>query len=331
MTDIAADPFRERPRRMLRRVLEVIGATVCFESNDRALLAIAEQAFTNLPAHRLGPAVPLTIALVLDGTVPRRRVGKPERMRLASGAGLLTGNIDGLVSVTIAPAERRALVIVSRAMLKFRYHLRYEIIEFVTLTLAARARGLMPLHAACVARADRAVLLLGDSGAGMSTLALLAAADGLALVAEDSVFVAPDTLRATGAPNYLHVRVDSLRHVDPPLRARIRHAPVIERRSGVRKHAFDLRGSGRLAPRPPRIAAVVVVSAERARGPGLLRPLARDSLRRALRITQPYARGQPGWASFERRILRLPAWRIERGDQPADSLAALRDLLRGRP
>jgi serine kinase of HPr protein (carbohydrate metabolism regulator) len=52
------------------------------------------------------------------------------------------------------------------------YLTRYELIEFAVFTLAQRVQGLVPLHAACVGRAGRGLLLMGGSGAGKSTLAL---------------------------------------------------------------------------------------------------------------------------------------------------------------
>jgi hypothetical protein len=57
-------------------------------------------------------------------------------------------------------------------MLRFPYHARYELIEFAVFTLAARAQGLVPLHAACVGEEGRGLLLMGESGAGKSTASL---------------------------------------------------------------------------------------------------------------------------------------------------------------
>ena len=98
-------------------------------------------------------------------------------------------------------------------MLRFPYHTRYELIEFAVFTLASRVQGLVPLHGACVGRAGSGVLLLGPSGAGKSTVTLQCLIEGLGFLAEDSVFVVPDTLLATGVSNFLHVRADSLRWI----------------------------------------------------------------------------------------------------------------------
>ena len=50
---------------------------------------------------------------------------------------------------------------------------RYEMLEFAVFTLASRVQGVVPLHAACIGRRGRGLLLMGDSGAGKSTAALL--------------------------------------------------------------------------------------------------------------------------------------------------------------
>ena len=48
---------------------------------------------------------------------------------------------------------------------------------------------------------------------------------------------------------------------------------------------------------------------------------------RALRRTQQYATIHPRWRKFERRLCALPAYRLARGRNVGESLAALRDLL----
>jgi hypothetical protein len=53
-------------------------------------------------------------------------------------------------------------------------------------------------------------------------------------------------------------------------------------------------------------------------------------LGRALRATQPYATSHPRWRAFERRLGALPAWRLARGANVGESVAALRELLGGR-
>src|SRR3546814_4333811 len=99
-------------------------------------------------------------------------------------------------------------------MLDWPYHLRYELIEFAVFLLAARCQRPVPLHAACVGRGGRGILLLGASGSGKSTLVLHSLLQGLDVLSEDAVFVQPDGMLATGVANFLHVRAAALAGIE---------------------------------------------------------------------------------------------------------------------
>jgi hypothetical protein len=326
--DIERDPFHEQVAKTLRWRTRVLGATVEFSSNSRELLGIAQDAFARVPQHRWSRDASCVVRVRLErvrGGVSRAAPPKPV---LTSGAGLLLGHVDAHNFVVIDPAGARALIQVEDSMLRHRGLVRYELIEFATITLATRVQGLVALHAGCVGIRGRGVLLLGSSGAGKSTLALQSALAGLDFLAEDSVFVNPATLYATGLSAYVHAREDALPLIgDPRARRAIGAAPRILRRSGVRKREVDLRrGLAHLAPRPLRIVAAVVLSARRSRGTDNLAPLTSVELRRVLRAEQPYAAARPGWLEFEQRVLRAGAFRLGRVS-PADGVAALRHLL----
>jgi hypothetical protein len=171
--------------------------------------------------------------------------------------------------------------------------------------------------------------LLGPSGAGKSTLTLQCLIEGVGILAEDSVFVVPDTLLATGVSNFLHVRADSLRWITPGRAvANIRKSPIIRRRTGVRKYEIDLRrGEYPLAERPLRIGAIVFLCAQHAAGrPLLKRLLPADALPMLVR-EQAYAANQPPWAVFTRSVKRVPFFELRRGQHPSESVAALRGLI----
>jgi hypothetical protein len=257
-------------------------------------------------------------------------VDEPPRVRTESGAGLLCGVIDASNYVVIAPEQRWALIVVSEDMLAHPYHVRYELIEFAVFVLAARGMALVPLHGACIGDDGRGVLLLGRSGVGKSTLALRALCDGLALLAEDAVFVDPGTLHLLGVGNFVHVKPDSLRFVeDVATRQWIEHAPTIRRRSGVAKFEADLRRAPlAFSPAPLRLAAVVFVSAEQAvDADDLLERVSGDTVPGLLAADQPYASGQPGWQAFVARASATGVYRLRRGGHPRDAVEALRGLL----
>ncbi len=329
--DLSADPFRERSPPVLRERLQLLGGRFEFTSNSRELLGLVEWAYAGLPRHRLSAVMPrLRVTLLLtSGKRPHAR-SEPPPLEMFSGAGFLGGATDSSDFVALTPERGAALVTVSpRMLLRFPYHARYELIEFAVFTLAARSQGLVPLHAACVSRNGRAVLLMGASGSGKSTAALHSLLRGLDFVSEDSVFVVPDTLRATGLANFLHVRPDSLRWL---ARARdreaIRKSPVILRRSGVRKFEVDLRrGNYQLAASAPTIAAVVFMSAQNAGGHPLLTLLPKSGVPGRLAALQPYAAGQPHWTAFSRNLSGLDAFELRRGQHPLEAAETLGELL----
>lgn len=330
MRDLHADPFGERFRLPFSARKHILGGRFLFESDSVALLQLVEQAYGELPPHHLpGPAQDFRIELRL---VARNAVGasEPPPVQMRSGGGMLCGIMDACNYTILVPEQRKALVVASEDMLRRPYHLRYELIEFAVFTLASRGLGLVPLHGACVGRHGRGVLLLGASGTGKSTLALHSLLHGLDFLAEDAVFVQPESLLATGVANYLHLQADALRFVeDQRIRKWIGQSPVIRRRSGVEKFEADLRlGHGRVAGAPLELAGAVFVSSQPAGDANaLLHPLPEHAIATRLADDQPYGASQPGWAQFERHMRRVGVHQLRRGGHPRASVDALLQLL----
>jgi len=330
--DAGADPFCERPADHRHSVCrQILGGCFRFDSTSEALLDLVETAYDGLPSHHLPGAAPeFRIELrLLPRQVPPNAV-EPPPVRVQSGAGLLCGVMDASNYVVLAPEQRRGLVVASEDMLGHPYHLRYELIEFAVFTLATRGLDLVPLHGACFGARGRGILLLGTSGSGKSTLALHSLLQGMDFLAEDAVFVQPESMLATGVANYLHVQADALRFVDDEATRRwINDAPVIRRRSGVEKFEADLRqGRGRLAAVPLELVGAVFVSAQPADDPDvLLSVIPPHEIADRLRADQAYASGQPGWHRFEQQMMRLGAHQLRRGRHPRNAATALRRLL----
>jgi hypothetical protein len=329
-----ADPFGERTP-TLRRHLQLLGARFQFQSNSRQLLHLVESAYGGLPRQRLSDAAPrlmVRLQLMSGGRQRLSRRLEPPPLNMISGGGFLGGATHGSNFVVLSPQERSALVGISPQMLRFPYHTRYELIEFAVFSLAQRVQGLVSLHAACVGLNGRGVLMMGPSGAGKSTLALLCLLQGLDFLSEDAVFVAPDSLRATGVANFLHVPANSLGWLARETATAIRRSPVIRRRSGVKKFELDLRRGGyRLAASPLTIGAVVFLSPKSAGTGPLLKPLSKSKLLTNLLKAQAYAANQPEWPIFKKRVCRLDAFELRRGLHPIEAVEALRALLDGRP
>jgi hypothetical protein len=245
---------------------------------------------------------------------------------------MLCGTTSSSDFAVVSPDYRSALIVISRGMLRFDYHTRYELIEFAVFMLAARSQNLVPLHGACVGSGDRGLLLIGDSGAGKSTAALHCLLRGMDFLTEDAVFVRPDRMLATGIANFLHIRSNSLHSLPASSASLIRRSPVIRRRSGVEKFEVDLRRTEfRLAASALSVAGVIFLSTQAARHPVLLTRLhGREAVAR-LQETQPYAVNQPGWTTFRKRIALAPAFELRRGRHPAEAADALQGLLADGP
>jgi hypothetical protein len=237
--------------------------------------------------------------------------------------------MDAANYAVLSPAERRGLVVASRQLLRFPYHARYELLEFAVFVLAGRGQGLVPLHAACVGLNGRGLLLIGETGAGKSTVTLQCLLQGLDFLTEDATFVLADGMLATGASNFLHLREDSLRFLDDSsIASLVRRSPVIRRRSGVEKFEVDLRRTGcRLAPSPLEIAGVVFVSKRNAARRVLIAPLDRAEMSARLDRSQRYGAIQPGWTRFRQQLQRSVAFELRRGAHPREAAEALRCVL----
>lgn len=327
--DIFADPFLERAPRLQCGPLRLLGSQFQFQSNNQELLDLVAGAYGGLPAHVLpGGAPRMRIGLQVISSAPHKKRAEPPPLQLLSVAGYVVGASDASTFVVMDAAARAALVTVPARMLRFPYHTRYELIEFAVFTLAARVRGLIPLHGACIGSGRQGLILMGPSGSGKSTVSLQCLLSGFDFVSEDSTFVMPERMLCTGVPNFVHVRSDSLRWVEKRDATVIRESPVISRRSGVRKFEVDLRqGPYQLAPAPVRLAAVIFLSTASADGGALLRPLSRQQTVKRLAVEQPYAANQPGWAGFCRKVSQQGAFELRRGRHPREAVAALRDFL----
>jgi len=325
------DPFGEWQRAAYRERLQLLGGRFEFETDDRRLQRVVRAAYAGLPPHRFAPSAPhfrLRLVATAAGGTPGAR-SEPPPVRSLAGAGLLCGAMGSANFVTVTVAQRAALLVASRQALRYPYHVRYELLEFAVYLLAARAQQLVPLHAGCIGRGGQGVLLMGPSGSGKSTVVLHCLLGGLDFLAEDSVLVQPDTLRATGVASFLHIRPDSLRFLSRAERATLlRNSTTIRRRSGVEKLEIDMRRPGwPLAAAPLAIRAVVFLSRGRAGRRSPLTPMGKAVAGKRLAASQLYAANQPGWRTFRARLSALPAYEMRRSAHPGEAAAALREVL----
>src|SRR5262249_27917780 len=140
--------------------LALLGARFEFQTDSARLLRLVHWAYARLPSHTFG-RVPAHCRMRLALTpTPQARSGEPPPVRPLAGGGLLAGALDGGSFAALSVPQRAALVVLSQDLLRHAYHARYELLEFAVYVLAARVQGLVPLHAACVGRAGRGVLVV---------------------------------------------------------------------------------------------------------------------------------------------------------------------------
>ena len=163
----------------------VLGVPVRFESNSRAVIDVAAEAFgePTLPTKSWRRR-PLTVRVIVyhddhsaDTSV---RVWSPDPTHLV---------LHGPDRVAFTdPVRRSAIAYVSCALVARRLVFRQAVLEQLTFGLVDHYDR-YPLHAAAIARDSAAVLLHGPSGAGKSTLAYAAHLAGLTVVSDDVVWV----------------------------------------------------------------------------------------------------------------------------------------------
>lgn len=335
--NIESDPFGEKTTLAIHRRLNLLGGRFDFESNSRELLQLVDAAYAGLPKHQFLPRPPcfrIRLRLTPKRVVPASRRHphgpfQPPAISMIQGGGILGSCTDSSTFAVLSPEKREALVSVSRSMLRFPYHVRYELIEFAVFTLASRAQRLVPLHAACVGLNGRGILLMGPTGAGKTTVALHCLLNGFEFLSEDSVFVAPRSMKATGIANFIHVRAESLRWLkDSPESLLIRGSPIIRRRSGVKKFEMDLRDKPvHLAQKPLKIVGVAFLTSQVACAGPILRPLAQATARARLAEMQGYGASLPSWRAFKKQVSQLTLFEARRGQHPHETVQALRSFL----
>jgi hypothetical protein len=336
--DIESDPFGERTIAAAHRRVNVLGGRFDFESNSPELLRLVDTAYAGLPNHQFSSRPPrfrIRLRLTPKAALPQSRKlpahgrSRPPAISMIQGGGILGSATDSSTFAVLSPERREALVSVSRSMLRFPYHVRYELIEFAAFTLASRAQRLVPLHAACVGLNGRGILLMGPTGAGKTTVALHCLLNGFDFLSEDSVFIEPKSMKATGVANFLHVRAESLRWLErSPQTSLIRRSPTIRRRSGIKKFEMDLRNKQfRLAQKPLKIVAVAFLTPQRASGGPILRLAAKASATAKMLDMQGYGASLPQWRAFRENFSHLALFEARRGRHPDETVEALRAFL----
>ena len=159
---------------------------------------------------------------------------------------------DGINLLTAQRDHGFALAFVTPELVADEPRLRHHVLELLGLLLATYDDRL-PVHAGAVVRRGRAVLLVGRSTAGKSTLCYACLRDEFQLLAEDVVYVSTRRgLRLWGVPWQVHLLPDAVRHF-----AELADLPGTHQANGKFKLAVETSAFG--ADRPCRYVERAVV------------------------------------------------------------------------
>ena len=190
-------------RHTLERRFGLMAESLLFRTNDPRLLAAAEASFGRFAVPG-DDREPLVINLFRE-TRPGRPAPNDEEADGGPGPATATEPSEPVVfrthgssllisrgSADVATVDIDAGVAVgflAASTVSDAPLVRYSFIEAMGLSMLARSRGYITLHAAGVVRDGVGIVLLGPAGAGKSTLAMACARRGYGVFAEDAVFV----------------------------------------------------------------------------------------------------------------------------------------------
>lgn len=161
-------------------------------------------AIVRIVVHPLGPGDPEVQPSVSEADAQRLRFvfrAHGDSFLAASGGNILSAQMSAGAATAFVTPELAA----------DETSLRHNVIECLGFLLV-NYRDRTPVHAAAVVRNGRAVLLMGQSTAGKSTLCYACVRAGFALMSEDTVSVSlARGLRIWGHPGGIHLMPDAPR------------------------------------------------------------------------------------------------------------------------
>lgn len=208
----------------------VLGVPCEFRSNSAAVTAAAERAFgrwRGLPPHLIEPGPSGQVEVIVQDFAPDEP-GPGGSLVMRSHAGALIAAGGGCL-LSALPAGGHGLAFIAPEVAADEARLRYEVLERLTLALAA-ARGRLPLRAGAVVWRGRGLLVVGSDETLNATLAAGCAGAGAALLAAGVVFLsAGHAPLLWGHPGTARLPLEAARHFpDLPWRAVSAEPALIE-------------------------------------------------------------------------------------------------------
>lgn len=211
-----------------RRTVHPLGYAVDIATNDAAVLYAAQHAFGHRSALRDSGLPPISIGVHRGGS----SLQPPEPVRRQYNH-LYSLVADGDNQALLDLRTGTSFVWITEAATRDHLYFRYHFLEKVVYLLLG-ASVVTDIHAGCVARNGKGILLCGASGAGKSTLAYACARSGWTYTSDDTSYLINDSdiPRVTGHSHRARFR-PSVRDLFPelrtwPLSPRLEGKPSIE-------------------------------------------------------------------------------------------------------
>lgn len=307
----------------LERRFGLMAEPLLFRTNEPLLLEAADRAFGRFAVPATGE--PLQVRLLVDADGPPASFD-PRLLRPRVQAHLHTITLDTRNHAVVDLERGIAVGTVTPEVARDADFVRYGFIEAMGLSMLARARGYVAIHASGVVHGGRAAVLQGPAGAGKSTLAMACARLGFGVLAEDVVFArrAAGTVELWGTPWIQRLLPDAIDHFDE-----LRGVVPRLQANGEYKIEVDLEilRPGTAQPSAPAGAAILLRRGSG--GPTRIESLSQAEAAAAFEVLWPWGDGwSEGHEATVRALLATGAGRLHMNGTPeaaAEALAAWMD------
>ena len=211
------DPFQYSVELPLEITLHPLGCEMRLQTNSREIVQAVEESWREFPALFNGAPMNVRVAVSDD--------------QQAAGATGLIWRAQGHLLAMQADQNNFAICDLDRgfafswltpATARDHEFVRYFFLDTIVQVLSWQTHLTPRIHASCVARNGRGVLLCGESGAGKSCLAYACARRGWSFITDESAALVRDSQEriALGKPRQMHFR-DTAAQIIPELQGRL--------------------------------------------------------------------------------------------------------------
>lgn len=306
-----------------QRLYSLMGEPLLVQTNDPALLDLADESFGRFGAAPDDERPPLILRLFVHDV---KSTSPPGRPVVRTHGHLLYVAVGAENVATLDLLAGFGFGFITPEVVRDGYVARTNFLVTMALCMLDPARGFVPVHAACVVKDGLSVLLHAEAGVGKSTLAYACARRGYQILSDDVVHVRvrPEGVWLWGLPWKFQLLPDSVGFF-PELVG----IPPRQQMNGEWKLEVELEEQ-RPGSTTVDAAPGLVVFVERGGGPAFTRV-------EAVPLAQALDRFEvvwPWWVGWTEqleaavpRLLERGAYRLRMNGSPDDAVDALDDLL----